>query len=139
MIKLDTNLDTEVIAYCDRIWNIVRRVRHEKKIRRKDFPPIVVCCSDGNITTQSYTHGPSGCVFHPLVENALTSKLGAIGKKSRYCDFVIGRCAEPNAANKLVKRSHGAIVTLDVIKFSTPYRPFTKEDKPFCPNCQHSF
>lgn len=140
MIQQDRDLDANAIAYCDRIWNIVRRVRGERKIRRKDFPPIAVCCSDGIDEAESYTHGPSGCVYHPLIKNALNTNLGPIGGRTRYePTFRIGRCAEPNAANKLVKKSRGRINNLNVIRFSTPFRPFTKEERIYCENCEHTF
>lgn len=140
MINYDASIDSDVLDYCDRVWAIVRRIRGERKLRRKDFPPIVVSCSDGIGTESSYTHGPEECVFHPLIENALTMNLGPIGGKSRYePDFIIGRCAEPNAANKLIKRSKGRINNLNVIRFSAAKRPFTKETRPYCQNCEHTF
>lgn len=139
MIQQDRTLDPDALAYCERLWEIVGRVRQGKRLRRKDFPPIAVCCGDGHLIAESYTHGPTGCVYHDLVKNALTTNLGPIGAKSRYCDFIIGRCAEPNAANKLVKRSRGTITDLSVVKFSTPFRPFTKEPQSYCPNCEHTF
>lgn len=139
MIQQDISLDAYALLDCEKHWNIARRIRHEKKVRRRDLPPIVVCCTDGNIIAGSYTHGPTGCVYHDLVKNALITKLGPIGKKTNYCDFIIGRCAEPNAANKLVKRSRGTITDLGGIRFSTPFRPFTKEPRSYCPNCEHTF
>lgn len=140
MVNYDANIDLEVLNYCDRVWAVVRRIRGERKIRKRDFPPVVVSCSDGIGTESSYTHGPEECVYHPLIENALTSNLGPIGGHTQYePSFRIGRCAEPNAANKLIKKSNGRITNLNQVRFSQALRPFTKEPRDYCQNCQHTF
>ena len=47
MVHYDINIDPEVFNYCDREWEVIRRIRGERKIRKRDFPPVVVSCSDG--------------------------------------------------------------------------------------------
>lgn len=40
MVKYDANIDPEVFNYCDRVWEVVRRIRGERIIRKRDFPPV---------------------------------------------------------------------------------------------------
>lgn len=103
-----------------------------------DYPSTVVACKS-DLKKKIYDDTSRGIphVIAPLLKTALMS-LGPIGGKRPGCKNVIGHCAEPHAANNLLKDQRG-ILSLDQIYFGYAYRPRTGQVVPTCDNCRQTF
>ena len=145
MVTKDT-LDRAVFHYCGEIINqnkvqrksFKRHERNNSKIHW-DYPAVVVTCcyNHRHPIKRDYSRG----VRRIHLVSALASKLeelGAIGDKCilNNCKYIIGRCAEPHAANGLMKSVN---CNLDEIYFSVALRPRTREVVDYCENCRYVF
>lgn len=140
MVDLKTTADT----YCKDICKEVIRTRKKTGNNNGiyDYPPAAVVAADSGLTFSG--RGRSGRVYSskeyhntPKLEKKLKS-LGVIGKKRPGCDNVLGACAEPHAAHKVL--SHfGNRIGLNQIQFSKALRPRTMEEVLYCKNCKDTF
>lgn len=140
MVDLKATSET----YCKDICNEVIRTRKKTGVNNGiyDYPPVAVVAADSGLTFSG--RGRTGRVYSskeyhdtPKLEKKLKS-LGVIGKKRAGCDNVLGACAEPHAARKVL--SHfGKRMGLNQILFSKALRPRTMEDVPYCKNCKDTF
>ena len=133
------DLERSVDQYSGSVANKVIRSRRSPKIW--DYPAAVVSCKKNNGDNRIYSgrsSKPTSGMYEPLLEIALT-RLGGVGQASRKgCPYTIGKCAEPHAANKVLKNT-GTAVGLDQILFSTALRPRTRQVIPYCANCRAVF
>lgn len=133
------DLERSVDQYSGSVANKVIRSRRSPKIW--DYPAAVVSCKKNNGDNRIYSgrsSKPTSGMYEPLLEIALT-QLGGVGHHSRNgCPYTIGNCAEPHAANKLLKNT-AAAVGLEQILFSTALRPRTRQVIPYCANCRAVF
>lgn len=133
------DLERSVDQYSGSVANKVIRSRRSPKIW--DYPAAVVSCKKNNGDNRIYSgrsSKPTSGMYEPLLEIALT-QLGGVGQQSRNgCPYTIGNCAEPHAANKLLKNT-AAAVGLEQILFSTALRPRTRQVIPYCANCRAVF
>lgn len=106
--------------------------------RVNDYPPVVAACAktERRIYTSETKHIREEHIHETLLDEL--EKLGPIGSRSIHANNSrVGYCAEPNAANKLLK--HERVNTLDDIYFGDAYRPRTGVVIPPCGNCQRTF
>ena len=133
------DLERSVDQYSGSVANKVIRSRRSPKIW--DYPAAVVSCKKNNGDNRIYSgrsSKPTSGMYEPLLEIALT-RLGGVVQESRNgCPYTIGNCAEPHAANKLLKNT-AAAVGLEQILFSTALRPRTRQVIPYCANCRAVF
>lgn len=131
------DLERSVDQYSGSVANDVIKRRRSPKIW--DYPAVVVSCKMNGGNNRIYNGNsskPTSGMYEPLLEIALT-QLGGVGQHSRNgCPYTIGNCAEPHAANKLLKDN---CVGLDRILFSTALRPRTRQVIPYCANCRAVF
>lgn len=131
------DLERSVDQYSGSVANNVIRCRRSPRIW--DYPAVVVSCKMNNGDNRIYngkSSKPTSGMYEPLLEIALT-QLGGVGQQSRNgCPYTIGNCAEPHAANKLLKDN---CVGLEQILFSTALRPRTRQVIPYCANCRAVF
>lgn len=132
------DLERSVADYSSRIANRVISSRRSPRVR--DYPAAVVTCrmNNGNRKIYSEKSGRSRPgMFEPVLENAL-NQLGGVGQHSgNGCPNTIGSCAEPRAANRLIRNNNH--VGLNQILFSTALRPRTGQVVPYCDNCRATF
>lgn len=102
----------------------------------RDYPATVVACAS-NLKKKIYDDTSRGIphLIMPILLDAL-QQIGPIGAKCN--GHVIGHCAEPHAANNLLKDQRG-ILSLDQIYFGHAYRPRTGQVVPTCDNCRQTF
>ena len=131
------DLERSVDQYSGSVANNVIRCRRSPRIW--DYPAVVVSCKMNGGNNRIYngkSSKPIPGMYEPQLEIALT-RLGGVGQHSgNGCPYTIGNCAEPHAANKLLKDTH---VELDQILFSTALRPRTRQVIPYCANCRAVF
>lgn len=119
---------------------VVRRFHGHARIN--DFPAALVACGcktqgrylvevESSRSTANYTY--VGRLSRKLL------KLGSIGQKSILptCYNRIGWCAEPHAANEVLKRIPSAAI--DELQFSNAIRPRTMCTIDYCDNCKSTF
>lgn len=132
------DLERSVTQYCGSVANKVIRSRRNPRVR--DYPATVVSCrmNNGNRIIYNEKSGKSKPeMFEPILANAL-NQLGGVGQHSgNGCPYPIGCCAEPRAANKLIRNNNH--VGLDQILFSSALRPRTRQVIPYCDNCRAIF
>lgn len=125
------DLERSVDQYSGSVANNVIRRRRSPRIW--DYPAVVVSCKMNNGDKRicnGKSSKPTSGMYEPLLEIALT-RLGGVGQHSRNgCPYTIGNCAEPHAANKLLKNT-AAAVGLEQILFSTALRPRTRQVIPY--------
>ena len=104
-----------------------------------DYPAVVVSCKMNGGNNRIYngdSSKPISGMYEPQLEIAL-ARLGGVGHHSRNgCPYTIGNCAEPHAANRLLRDTHAE---LEQILFSTARRPRTRQLIPYCANCRAIF
>lgn len=131
------DLDRSVNQYSGSVANKV--IRSRRSPRKWDYPAVVVSCkmnNGDNRICNGKSSKPTSGMYEPLLEIALT-RLGGVGQHSRNgYPYTIGNCAEPHAANKLLKDNCAG---LDQILFSTALRPRTRQVIPYCANCRAVF
>ena len=140
----NVDLAATVDTWCEDIRKEVKRVREKTGINNGiyDYPAAAVVASDNLLTYSG--RGRSSAVYSsneyhnvPKLEKKLKS-LGRIGKKRNGCKNTIGACAEPHAAQKVMKH-FGKQMSLNRVVFSTAYRPRTMEVVDYCKNCTDTF
>lgn len=134
-------MDSKVRQYCKHI----RKVR--KEVLRKDYrtgvwywdlPAVAVICYN-KVRTKSktgYSHSAKGTCWNHVLYWRL-SKLGEIGKRTRYCRNPIGNCAEQHAGNNFLNAF--MYKNINDLYFSESVRPRTMEIIPPCDNCKSIF
>lgn len=132
----------ECVLYAiEKIRQRVKQTRNthpKKKHRVQDYPAMVVACgyARGRVIFYGESASPVNHQYEPKIEGRL-SALGPIGKSRMDCDNIIGACAEPHAANKVLKNYPGC--RMDELQFSQAYRPRTAQKKKYCKNCKDTF
>ena len=127
----------DVIA--KRVLDYYSSIRHRKPIL-KEYPPVVVACAQNGpkpyigITRHNV---PRKNINRDLLER-LEDRLGPYGESTEFAPrCYIGHCAEPQAANKLLRNEY--VNDLDDIFFGDAYRPRTGVVIPPCNNCRRTF
>lgn len=116
----------------------MRQAHPNVKHKITDYAAIVVACG----------YERSGAVFSGKSESPVSHKyedklrarletLAPIGEKRQGCKNVVGACAEPHAADKVLKEFPGCKMT--ELQFSRPFRPRTASRKNYCRNCRDTF
>lgn len=127
----------DVIA--KRVLDYNSSIRHRKPIL-KEYPPVVVACA------QNETNHYVGITRHNVLRkdinrdllDRLEDRLGPYGESTEFAPrCYIGHCAEPQAANKLLRNEY--VNDLDDIYFGNAYRPRTGVVIPPCNNCRRMF
>ncbi|MCQ2077340.1 MAG: hypothetical protein MJZ20_10040 [Bacteroidaceae bacterium] len=109
-----------------------------KKPQWQDYVPVVSACQSNR--KKRIFYGETGILTakktERLLKRVLVRALGPIGEISTrtHCKFPIGHCAEPHAANNLLKVQQ-TLASLNQIYFSESRRPRTGEVIPPCENC----
>lgn len=122
---------------CERVKRL-RRAHPEKKYRITDYAAAVVACgyTNSNNVFIGFSASPVGIHFEKTILERL-EKLGTIGKKSNCCSNIIGACAEPHAANEVLRHFSGC--NMNKLQFSEAYRPRTGGRVNYCKNCKATF
>ncbi len=117
----------------------VLRLDKRKGVWFWDLPACATICHDGKYKKRSrgYSHRPKGTKWHAKLRADLISKLGEIGKHSRYCPYIIGNCAEQHAANNYMNKYK--VNKMNLFYFTETVRPRTMEIIPSCKNCKTLF
>lgn len=135
------NLQDCVIYAIHLIRRQVRRKRlaqPKKKHSITDYPAMVVACG----YERSYevfwaqSASPINYKYDDRIRLRLEA-LGVIGDKRVQCKNIIGACAEPHAADKVIKHFPGC--QMNELQFSDAYRPRTAQRKRYCQNCIDTF
>lgn len=137
-------LNKSVKLFCKRL---AKDVQKEFKRKRKnppkwDYPAMAsVCCWSNR--PETFYEGVTTYVNHNSYPNRLLRnkllRLGQIGRMNKaVCEYPIGHCAEPHAAQKLLKNEKGCN-NLGDIYFSVAMRPRTCEKFAPCYNCRKTF
>ena len=149
MIKrIQANLENKVKDYASKVCYRVqqdRKMHPKKKYSIYDYPSCVVACSYKNTKPVAKESGVCNANFYTnqklLAELSKLKKYygnsKVIGEESRLCKNIIGFCAEPKAA-ELVLRVYHTSHFID-LNFSKAYRPRTSRVKNYCKNCKAVF
>jgi hypothetical protein len=149
MIKrVQANLENKVKDYASKVRDRIQQKRKKKPNRKHsfyDYPTCVVACSykntkpvakeSGTCNANYYTNQKLLAEFRKLKKYYGNNKV--IGEESRLCDNIIGFCAEPKAA-ELVLRVYHTSHFVD-LNFSKAYRPRTSRVQNYCKNCKAVF
>lgn len=115
-------------------------VQH-RKAKRNEYPPVVVACAQDEkkwYTETTHHDIPRQCINNRLLKRLENRLSGQYGKESQYVKKnLIGHCAEPQAANELLRNEN--VKDLDYIYFGKAYRPRTGVVIPPCENCRIVF
>lgn len=114
-----------------------RLANPNKKHSPQNYPAVVVACKC--IWKDDIYCGESKSPVNYEYDKRIKTRLeilGNIGSISKYCPNKIGSCAEPHAADKVVKAIN---CDLDKLKFSYAYRPRTTKVIQYCSNCKQTF
>lgn len=122
------------------IANQVIKRHHGKTPKYKDYPATVVSCSSKGSSIHKVEHSRScqNYKFDSRILDVLKT-IGNVDGKSNIkdCDNRVGHCAEPHAANEMIKTS--AKLKVADLEFGFAVRPRTKEIIPYCGNCKATF
>lgn len=127
------------------VKNAIKKIQREVKRKRlaapkkkhsiRDYPAIVVAC--GWTGSKRIFEGRSGMPINVTWVRDIKSRLSALGDIGTLKNGnPIGACAEPKAANKVVKEFQ---CQMDELQFSDAYRPRTCKRKRYCKNCKATF
>ena len=107
--------------------------------RIKDYPAAISSCSIIGSTAhkEDYSRSCQNYHFEEPINSAL-SKLGNIGCIDSSCKNPIGHCAEPHAANKLLRTLRRKPPIRNFV-FSDTIRPRTMQALSYCNNCKRTF
>ena len=130
---------SEAIRIVRKIVHNKRKAHPAKKHEITDYPAMVIACGyvRSGDTFWSESASPVNYKYCQKVKDRLENTLGVIGTKRNGCKNTIGACAEPHAADKVIKRFPGC--NLDELQFSDAYRPRTAQRKRSCQNCKDAF
>ena len=117
-------------------------LRQNKKPRREAYPAVVsACCTKYKNSKVYVDNSRDPCVTRfDFRLRSVICMLGEIGKpavRRSKCKFILGRCAEQQVANALLKDQKQAL--LGDIYFGDAFRPRTGEYMAPCENCQLIF
>ena len=130
------------------VTHAIRVVRHRVKKTRQahpqvkhrinDYPAIVLACGyrRGNEVFWDQSKSPVNHIYEDRLRERLEA-LAPIGTKRPQCNNTIGACAEPHAADMVLKNAPRC--NLDELQFSKAYRPRTAKRKKSCRNCKDTF
>lgn len=131
------DLERKINRYCGKVANRVICSRRNPRVC--DYPAVAVACRILNGNNRIFcgvSAKPRMGMYVPLLEAAMNN-LGGVGQRRNGCPYVIGNCAEPHVANRLLNNLANA--GLDQIVFSAALRPRTRQTIPFCANCRAIF
>ena len=119
----------------------VKRMRqaHPKvKHRITDYAAVVVACgyTRSGTTFSGHSASPIGLDYTAGIKSRLNA-LAPIGEKRNGCENIVGACAEPHAANKVM--SHFPGCKFEELQLSVAYRPRTARRIKNCQNCKDTF
>lgn len=122
---------------CRRVKRL-RRAHPGNKHKNTDYAAAVVACGYTNSDNVfiGFSASPVGIHFVKKIQERL-EKLGSIGKKRNGCGNIIGACAEPHAANEVLRHFPGC--NTNKLQFSETYRPRTGGRINYCKNCKVTF
>lgn len=103
-----------------------------------DYPAVIVACCyvKGRKIFWGQSESPLYHNYSLKIKKRL-ERLGEIGTKRVGCNNVIGACAEPHAADKVINKYPGC--GMDELQFSRAYRPRTGKKVKCCINCKDTF
>lgn len=116
----------------------MRQAHPSVKHRITDYAAVVVACGymrSGN-TFSGHSASPIGLQYTAGIRARLVA-LAPIGEKRNGCENIVGACAEPHAANKVM--SHFPGCGFEELQFSDAYRPRTARKINNCQNCKDTF
>lgn len=112
-----------------------------RKPKVEEFPPVVVTCAqdyESHYTEVTRHDVPRRCINQDLLDRLESRLSGEYGSESQHVKKnLIGHCAEPQAANKLLMSEY--VGDIDEICFGKAFRPRTGLVVPACRNCQIVF
>lgn len=116
--------------------NIEKNVRKHAKFW--DYPACVSICygRKPGYYVKGYSHSPEGTIWHSSLERKMR-KFGIIGKSTKLCGNILGKCAEQHSGNNYMKEAHEPNLTN--LKFSPTIRPRTGQAIKPCKNCKNIF
>lgn len=119
----------------------VKRTRQshpEKKHRITDYAAVVVACgyAKSGSTFSGSSASPVGHHYSDKIRVRLEA-LAPIGGKRNGCKNIVGACAKPHAADKVIKTFPGC--KMNELQFSDAYRPRTARRIRNCKNCKDTF
>lgn len=109
-----------------------------EKHRITDYAAATVACgyTRSGSTFKGYSASPVGHKYTEKLKIRL-EVLAPIGEKRHGCNNTVGACAEPHAADKVLKIFPGC--KMDELQFSDAYRPRTAKRLRNCQNCKDTF
>ena len=116
----------------------MRKAHPKRKHRITDYAAMVIACGYAR-SGETFSGKSETPINYPYVDSIRErlEALAPIGEKRAGCDNTVGACAEPHAADKVIKAFPGC--HLDELQFSAPYRPRTAKRKRCCINCKDTF
>lgn len=135
---LETCVSRAIIKIRQRVKK--SRLTHQKKKHLvQDYPSIVVACGyqRSGDTFWGVSASPVNHHYNTMILERLISLGVKIGEKRKICKNAVGACAEPHAADKVVKSFPGC--KMNELQFSRAYRPRTAQRKKNCKNCKDTF
>ena len=116
-----------------------RKAHPTKKHKITDYPAIVVACGykRSNTTFWDESKSPENHNYCEKIKTRLESLGVRIGEMRCGCDNTVGSCAEPHAADRVMKSFPGC--KMNELQFSKAYRPRTAKHKRYCQNCKDTF
>ena len=137
---------TNELEWCvkDAIEKERRRVRQMRlahpdvKHRITDYSAVVVACGYARSASTfiGFSASPVGHQYSEKIRERLEA-LASIGEKRAGCNNIVGACAEPHAADKVIKTFPGC--KMNELQFSNAYRPRTARRIKNCQNCKDTF
>ncbi len=122
------------------IANSVIRRHHGNIPKYKDYPAAVISCSakHSNIHKEEHSRSCQHYKFDFRILNLL-KVIGNVDGPSNVkdCNNKVGHCAEPHAANEMIKTSMR--LTVGDLEFSPAIRPRTRQIIQYCGNCKATF
>ena len=110
----------------------------QKQNSIQDYPAVVVACG----YSRSYSvfwdesKSPRNKRFNFNIHRRLI-KIAPVGTKEPHSGNIIGACAEPHAADKVLKKFPGC--HMHELEFSDAYRPRTSQRVKYCYTCKQVF
>ena len=128
----------EAIADERRRVKRMRQAHPDIKHRITDYAAVVVASGyvRSGSTFSGYSASPIGYHYSDKIKQRLEA-LAPIGDKRPGCKNTVGACAEPHAADKVLKSFPGC--NMNELQFSDAYRPRTARRIRNCQNCKDTF
>lgn len=116
----------------------MRLAHPDVKHRITDYAAVVVASGylRSGSTFSGYSSSPIGYNYSDKIRQRLEA-LAPIGDKRPGCKNTVGACAEPHAADKVLKAFPGC--NMNELQFSDAYRPRTARRIRNCQNCKDTF